>query len=145
VTHRTHTGGCLCGAIRFEIVGEPYASASCHCTICQRAGGSAFLPFAAYETGQVRFTRGELQTYRSSAEALRGFCGVCGSPVSFAYDAEPGHIWMTLGCFDDRSALRPAEDWHVGVKMPWLTLDDEIRHWPGAPGRVSDVTGRPPE
>jgi hypothetical protein len=110
--------------------------------MCQRASGSAFLPYAAYDTAHVRFTLIEPTRYRSSPEAFRGFCSRCGSSIYFAYDAEPQRIWMTLGCFDDPAAHEPSEDWYIQVKLPWVRLDDQLTHWPGPPGWVAEVTGR---
>ena len=138
-------GGCLCGSIRFEVTGRPSTIANCHCTMCRRASGGAFLPYAAYDTAQLRFTRMEPARYRSSNEAFRGFCPKCGSSIFFAYAAEPERIWMTLGCFDDASAHEPGENWYTGDKLAWIHLDDRLTNWVGAPDWVAERTARPKE
>lgn len=139
---RQLSGGCLCGAIRFEAHGLALKVASCHCSMCRRASGSAFVPYAAYRVSDVRFIGEHPARYRSSQEAYRGSCARCGSTLSFSYDAEPEKIWLTLGCFDDPSAHEPTEDWYVQGKMPWVQLDDKRTHWPEAPDWVGHVTGR---
>lgn len=139
------SGGCLCGSARFEALGRPSIVATCHCSMCRRTSGSAFIPYAAYAGADVHFIQDVPARYRSSPEAYRGFCSKCGSTLFFAYDAEPGRIWLALGCFDDPTAHKPAEDWYVGDRMPWVQLDDDVVHWPRAPGWVSEVAGRPSE
>ena len=142
MTGKRLSGGCLCGAIRFEAVGAPSVVSNCHCTMCRRASGAAFIPFAAYGRADVHFTQGEPAQFQSSAEAVRGFCPHCGTSLFFVYLAEPERIWVTLGSFDDPTAHRPVEDWYVDIKMPWVGLDEATVHWPAAPGWVAEVTGR---
>ncbi len=59
-----HTGGCLCGALRYEARGEPQYMGHCYCGDCRKASGSGFMPFMSFKAEQVRFT-GEPVTYRS--------------------------------------------------------------------------------
>lgn len=138
----TLSGGCLCGAIRFEADGDASIVTNCHCSMCRRSSGAAFLSYAAYASADVRFTKGKPAEYRSSPDASRGFCANCGGALSFFYHVEPEKIWLTLGSFDDPAAHRPAEDWYAGVKLPWVRLDDHLKHWPGPPEWVAETTGR---
>ena len=70
---KTATGACLCGAVRFEIAGPLERVAHCHCTICQRAHGAAFVTWAAVPEERLRVTAGEpeLTHYRSSEIGTR--------------------------------------------------------------------------
>jgi hypothetical protein len=113
-------GGCLCGAIRYEADGDSAKIVNCHCSMCRRHSGAAFLTYAAYSTTQVRFAGGTVQQYRSSPGATRGHCGICGSPLTFVADAEPGTLWLTVGSFDDPNRAQPTEDWYLENKVHWV-------------------------
>lgn len=96
-----YTGGCQCGAVRFsaESVGRPSV---CHCRMCQKSFGGLFGPLV---TGnEVKWTRGEPKWFASSNLARRGFCGNCGTPLSYItkYGTE-----LAIGAFDDPSAVGP--------------------------------------
>ncbi len=74
-------GGCLCGAIRYQIDGALGAMTHCHCSMCRKAHGAAFATYARVLLRDFRFDRGEdqLERYRSSPEVDRAFCKRCGS------------------------------------------------------------------
>jgi hypothetical protein len=74
------TGGCLCGAVRYEVTGEPYVSGICHCTTCRKLTGSSFSATANWRRDQVRMT-GEVASYES-----RQFCLTCGSRLFWLWD-----------------------------------------------------------
>jgi hypothetical protein len=123
---QTLQGGCLCGAVRYEATGASRKVANCHCAMCRRHSGAAFLTYAAFPSHRVRFTKGSVAEYRSSAHAVRGHCAVCGSPVTFIADSDRDTVWLTAGTLDDPSAVHPAEDWYVASKLPWVRLDDAL-------------------
>src|ERR1700690_39629 len=79
-----YTGGCLCGALRYEANGEPLHSGHCYCADCRKASGSGFIPFISFSRRVLRFS-GENCEYRSKAasggEATRNFCPICGGLV----------------------------------------------------------------
>jgi hypothetical protein len=80
----TRTGGCLCGAIRYEVSWPPQALVVCHCTDCQKQAGTAFSVVGVSARDALTLS-GPLTTFShtgSSGEAVnRKFCGQCGSPV----------------------------------------------------------------
>jgi hypothetical protein len=125
-------GGCLCGAVRYEAAGEPQVVANCHCSMCRRHSGAAYLTYAGFSADKVAFT-GRPSIYRSSPGATRGHCGICGSPLTFAFDNDPSLIWLTLGSFDNADALAPTEHWFTASKLAWLDLHDDLPRWEGLP------------
>ena len=125
-------GGCLCGAIRYELKGSPLQVANCHCSMCRRHSGAAYLTYVEYPRDQVHFT-GSPAEYRSSANCIRTHCGQCGSPLSFRYDPVPDTIWITVGSMDDPGAVEPTAHWYTDDKVRWITLHDDLPKYPAGP------------
>ncbi|PYJ92998.1 MAG: aldehyde-activating protein [Verrucomicrobia bacterium] len=75
------TGGCSCGAIRYECTAEPIMMFKCHCRDCQHVTGSGFAPAVLLPLGALRLTRGQLRYHFTSSMARgkhkRGFCPGC--------------------------------------------------------------------
>ena len=93
------TGGCLCGAVRYESTEPPLECCFCHCTICQRNYGGLFSATLKFSGSAFRFTKGEQKYYRATSIAKRGFCVDCGSPVAFFYD-DLTDVWVKIGSWD---------------------------------------------
>ena len=126
MTGKTYTGGCLCGAVRYEASVAPANSHYCHCRMCQRATGNVFGMFVMFPMDKFRFTGAAPKRYRASAFAERGFCGGCGTPLLFQYDNHRDRIGITLGSLDHPEDAPPER--HIGVEshVPWLKLDDGL-------------------
>jgi len=78
-----YTGGCQCGAVRFRVEGRLRNVSICHCRMCQKAFGGFFAPLATAPEDGLVWTRGAPKHFRSSNHVLRGFCGNCGTPLTF--------------------------------------------------------------
>lgn len=104
------SGGCLCGAVRYEIDGDTIFTGHCHCRDCQKATGTGHvsvmgLPRQAVAiTGQ---TRGFTVIGESGQAYTRNFCPTCGSLVFGEAEGMPGMINVTAGTLDDPSAFEP--------------------------------------
>ncbi|MDE3010829.1 MAG: GFA family protein [Pseudomonadota bacterium] len=126
-------GGCLCGAVRYEAAGASLKVANCHCSMCRRHSGAAFLTYAAFPKDSICFSGKTLAGHRSSKEAVRSHCANCGSPVTFVFDSDPETIWVTVGTLDFPDMIKPTENWYVADKLAWVALDDTLPQWQGAP------------
>lgn len=116
----TMTGGCQCGRIRYEATVEGVDAYLCHCRMCQRASGGVSIAFRNVRRSEVTWTR-EPDRYASSPIALRGFCSVCGTPLTFEYVDGSENLDLTIGSFDDPSRFRPVS--HFGAEAiheAWL-------------------------
>ncbi len=122
-------GGCQCGAVRYRATAEPTMVALCHCSMCRRSSGAPMLGWAMFEADRVEFTGERRVEHASSADARRGFCGRCGTGLSFTADYLPGLIDLTLGSFDDPARLPPHFHYWDGERLPWLGIADGLpRH-----------------
>ncbi len=124
--HETHEGGCLSGALRFAARGKPLWIAHCHCHSCRRNTGSAFATFVGYQQAQFRIVKGALQSYASSPGVTRGFCGRCGTPLTYASERYPSEVHVYVGTLDRPEAFEPKAHVHVGEQLPWLHMADGL-------------------
>ena len=119
------TGGCLCGAVRYEATELPSVVNYCHCRMCQRWSGSAFVVAAKFPREAVTFTQGQPEYYRSSEIGERGYCTSCGSPLIFRYvGLDP--IYVAVGTLDRPEDAPPTLHTCIESKVPWLHIDDDL-------------------
>lgn len=110
-------GACLCGAVQCRVSAQPRVH-YCHCSMCQKATGSAAAVLAWVPRDQVAW-QGAPVRFRSSPIAVRMFCGVCGTPVALAYDGS-SEIAVHIALFDDRDDLPPCYHYGVESRLTWF-------------------------
>ena len=117
------TGGCLCGAIRYETVGEPAFALRCHCRDCQRQSGAAHVPAARVPTAGFRILQGTPKRYVTKADSgndiVRAFCGNCGTPLYVQVGTRPDLIGLRVCTLDDPSWFKPDADIFMKSAQPW--------------------------
>ena len=130
------SGGCACGAIRYECTTEPAFAWNCHCRDCQRASGSAFCPVLYVPKAALTIT-GESTYYDVRAESgnlvSRGFCLVCGSPVFIQAELVPSLQGLWASSLDDPSQFQPSVQVWVGSAQPWAYLHPTLPKTEKAP------------
>ena len=126
------TGGCGCGAVRFEI-SKPFVSAAyCHCTRCQRRTGSAAAATARAEPGTVRITQGEseLRAWAPEGGREKVFCGQCGSALFSRAVGSDDNDGVRLGAIDGDPGIRPESRQYVSFAATWEAVpDDGLPHY----------------
>lgn len=125
MTQATLQGGCLCGAVRYRLSGEPKAVVACHCTHCQRQSGSLFsvnLVVDAAQYQQEGHTRRFRDTGDSGKAVWRHFCETCGSPLYSDVEARPGALFVKAGTLDDRTQFAPTVEVYTDHAAGWLSL-----------------------
>jgi hypothetical protein len=113
------TGGCQCGALRYEWLEAPAFSSVCYCRMCQKASGQPFMGLTGGKPEQLRWTRGTLAIFKSSNMAERGFCRDCGTPLTYAFEGT-GNISVTINSLDDPEASPPTRQYGVESKVSWV-------------------------
>ena len=125
------TGGCLCGAVRYETRAAPHSVIYCHCASCRRATGQPLVAGGYFRVDQIVFTAGTAQRYRSSPYADRGFCALCGTSLFYHSVMPELRDWMCLmlGSFDHPERYPPTGHWNVETALPYALHDDGLpRH-----------------
>jgi hypothetical protein len=122
-------GGCLCGDVRFNVNWPSLWVAHCHCTMCQRAHGAAFVTWfgMADDRVQIDDTAGSLRWYRSSPGAERGFCTRCGSSIFFRSQRWPGEFHITLANLEGEADRAPTAHVFWDTHVNWAMLDPNDR------------------
>lgn len=127
------TGRCLCGRIRFVARAGPLWVAHCHCTSCRRNTGAPVTTFVGFRKDQIEFT-GDRDFYLSSPGVRRGFCGHCGTPLTYEAEHCGDEVHFYVSVMDDPSAFTPEKHVFYGERISWLELHDALPRFNG-PGR----------
>lgn len=116
------TGGCRCGAVRYEVSGDAAHHALCHCRDCQLGSGAPMVAWSAYPAGHFRITQGTPVTYNGSGASFRQFCGTCGTPLFFRNEeALPGLIDVQSVTLDDPDTAVPQVQIQTAERRAWMT------------------------
>lgn len=132
MTHRNdliHTGGCQCGAVRYEVRSPLEMVHYCHCRMCQRAVGNAFTLLAGAPRDRLVWLRNEPKQFDSSSLAQRGFCEACGTPISVAFH-ESQFTWLMVGTLDRPELAVPEHHYGIESAIPWLHIVDDLPREP---------------
>jgi hypothetical protein len=118
------TGGCACGAIRYEITSFPLLLYSCHCNDCQTISGSAFALNMPVATQGFRIVAGQPKAWRrlspSGAAVISWFCGDCGGRLYGEHPSRPASMTIRAGTLDNTSWLAPSAHTFMESAQPWL-------------------------
>ena len=130
-TATTATGGCLCGAVRYEVRGDLRDVVNCHCGQCRRTTGHHGA-FAATAADKLVITeqRG-LKWYKSSDIARRAFCAECGSTL-FWEPSHKRHIAIAAGSFDLPTGLKTTGNIFTEDAGDYYNVDNGLECWPGS-------------
>ena len=118
------TGGCSCGAIRYEITSFPLLLYSCNCTDCQTASGSAFALNMPVATKSLRIVKGEPRGWHhlsvSGGEVSSWFCGDCAARIYGSRKSRPESMNLRAGTLDDTSWFTPVAHMFMASAQPWV-------------------------
>lgn len=131
------TGRCCCGAVTYEIDGDPVIVAHCHCADCQRLTGAGHSTGAMFPSAQVRVT-GQVATFELRSEAdravTRSFCPRCGSPLFGQNTGMPGFMTVSVGTLDDPDSVTPQVAIFARSRRAWDHVDPGLPSFDTQPG-----------
>ncbi|KAK2464139.1 hypothetical protein APHAL10511_003832 [Amanita phalloides] len=125
-TTSTRSSSCLCGAVKFDVVGNPLSFMVCHCRNCQKSTGTAFASNTFFKAKNVHIKQGKdkIKDYEDRATAsgnplIRSFCEQCGSSI---FLRTPGSdiLGVPLGAVDDVHDWVPRREIFKDTKKPWV-------------------------
>jgi hypothetical protein len=131
-----YTGGCLCGALRYEATGEPTFSGHCYCADCRKASGSGFIPFMGFPRSALSFS-GEVLQYRSKAasggDAVRNSCAICGGLVFGGEVGLSDSFTIYAGSLDEPLAFHPTIAIFTRNRPPWAVIPPGMKTFDDMP------------
>lgn len=119
------TGGCLCGALRYEVRGAAAETTVCHCSDCRRASGAPFVAWTFFQSGSLSWLHGIPKLLRF-AERERSFCGDCGTPLIFFDPATPEWFEVNTCTFDKPEFHAPSNECWLDDHISWARLKQEL-------------------
>jgi hypothetical protein len=121
------TGGCNCGAVRFEVSAPLPRAGYCHCRRCQRRTGCAASVQAHPAPGSFRIVAGAsaLRVWKPDGGGEKWFCGTCGSSLFSRNPAHPEPVGIRMGAFDGDPGVRPSVRQFVRYAAPWEELPED--------------------
>jgi hypothetical protein len=120
-------GRCHCGAVAYEIDGEPINHTLCHCGDCRRHAGAPLVGWTMLTLAAVKTLRGQPKIYRSSEHGTRHFCADCGTGLFYTNDRTmPGLIDIQSATLDDPDALPPQDQIQIVERIRWMERAHEL-------------------
>jgi hypothetical protein len=132
-------GGCLCRAVRYRVTGEPLARTLCHCRSCCLAAGAPSLAWAVFRSADFALIAGTLVRFQSSTGVYRGFCGSCGTSLTYQRASSTDAIDVTTISLDHPEDFAPTMEIWVEERVPWETLDGALPHYAGSSVGASPI------
>ncbi len=127
---KTYTGGCLCGAVRFQLQGPIDVINYCHCSRCRRRTGSAFATVVHARLTNYELLSGEdrVSTFSPADRVERQFCSGCGSPLP-GQDEEDDEVKIPAGLFDQDFDVAPELHIMTASKAIWFQIHDQLSQY----------------
>ncbi len=123
------TGGCLCGAVRYRAAAPPIVARVCWCRVCQKLGAGSGTVNVGFASATFAI-EGQLTFYVSTADSgtvmHRGFCPVCGTPVTSQAETRPHQIMVRAGTLDDPEIGRPGATIWTTEAPSWACISAEL-------------------
>ncbi len=129
MSEQVHTGGCLCGALRYEAIGEPMMAGLCFCADCRKASGSGFIPFMGFAASKIRFSGATVQHSTKAfrgGQAVRNFCPSCGGLVFGGIIGTDTSHTVYAGSLDDPSAFKPRMAIFGRDRPAWVAVPEGL-------------------
>lgn len=127
--NKAYTGGCACGAIRFEIAGEPLFSNHCQCRDCQHMSGTGHGSYLTFKRDGVKQS-GEAKLWDMKGDSgnvkTKAFCPACGSPVYMTFVAMPEFFTVHAASLDEPGRFEPQVVTYAARGHAWDQLDQAL-------------------
>ena len=124
------TGGCLCGAIRYELDAKVESLVACYCSDCRRASGTAASINARVPGSAFKVVSGRPKIFQKAADSgrllQRHFCGDCGSPIYTQHADDHALVILKIGSLDSHEGMKLAANIWVRSRPAWAVVDPSV-------------------
>lgn len=138
MTETTFIGGCLCGTVRYEVIGEPAKFYHCHCSRCRKSTGTGHATNMLITDAQIKYTQGEARVKRykipESERFIRVFCSECGALVA-RFVPELDAVVIPAGSLDNEPPIKPQARIYWDSRSSWSCTDDILPTFAELPRR----------
>ena len=136
-------GKCLCGEVKFEIVGKLSNLYQCHCSLCQKSSGSACNSSLITDTNGVTWIRGEekISSFTKENGYRSDFCSVCGSPVPNKMNIGD-YMWIPAGLLEGAINKEIVARIYTESKASWEKVSENVKNYPDGPGSVDALMSK---
>jgi len=124
------TGGCACGAVRYEAEGVPSNTMVCHCRTCRRVSAAPVVAWVTFEKRRFRIVKGKPAEFHSSPPVRRSFCAACGTPLTYEAENYPDTVDITTCSLDAPDAFPPTHHSWVSHDLAWVKFGDGLPAFP---------------
>ena len=122
------TGGCHCGAIRYELEGQALTHTLCHCSDCRRSAGAPMVGWTVYPVAALKLVKGTPRVSKSSEQGRRLFCGDCGTGLFYENASMlPSLIDVRSCTYDDPDGIPAQAHIQVAERIRWMERAHELR------------------
>ena len=130
-----YAGGCLCGAIRYELQIPSPKAIHCYCAMCRKAHGTAFSTHVVVQPDQLSWVQGKsrLKAYESSPDAYREFCERCGTHLLVHGQTVDDIVAIPAGTLDGDPPLTILGHMYTESLVSWFQIADDLpqhAQWP---------------
>jgi hypothetical protein len=127
----SYSGGCACGAIRYEAAAQPVFESHCQCGACQKRSGTGHGSYLVFPSRADVTITGAATDWRvagdSGNEKIHSFCPVCGTPVYLTFAAMPDLIAVHAASLDDPRRFNPTVVTYTSRGLAWDTMDPALQ------------------
>lgn len=124
----TLQGGCMCGDVRYQLLGRPLSVCRCHCVSCRKATGSAGVVWAIVRKADFRLLGAMPREFSSSSGVRRTFCPRCGSSLTYENADQASTIDVTVATLDHPESCAPTDETWLEDALPWEVIDPALAH-----------------
>jgi len=129
------TGRCQCGTVKYQVQGELKDFSHCHCSICRKIAGAAFVTWGGVARDEFSYESGadNVGIYSFSEKADSLFCKTCSSTILVDFKPEADMLYITLGTVDGDIDCPDGFHEFVGSKAPWYEICDDLPQYDNQP------------
>lgn len=121
----TH-GGCACGAVRYQVEGQPSNSMICHCQTCRRVSAAPVVAWVTFDMASFAIVKGQPAEYSSTAPVRRRFCSFCGTQLTYQHINHPTTIDITTCSLEEPSLFPPTHHSWLSHDIAWVRFGDGL-------------------